>query len=101
VDTTFRYSHPHYFFIICIRAAITVIICYPQIGNESFLNAFKNNFVQFLIFWACFENIMQHKRHVETDKKKRVRGDDGCGLKIFMIINAHKKHPYISLSMIQ
>jgi hypothetical protein len=58
-----------------------VIIRYPQIDNWPILNAFKNNFDRFLVCWACFENIMQHKKYVEPIKKKR---DDGYDLKIFM-----------------
>jgi hypothetical protein len=66
-----------------------VVIRYSQIRNKPILNAFKNNFVRFLVFFACFENIMQHKKYTELGKKI----DDVYDLKIFMIINTHKKHP--------
>jgi len=35
---------------MCFHAFFTVIIRYPQIGNVSILNAFKNNFERFLVF---------------------------------------------------
>jgi hypothetical protein len=41
---------------------------------------------------------MQYQKYVEPRKKK---WDDGYNLKIFMVINVHKKHPYILLSIIQ
>jgi hypothetical protein len=49
---------------IRIHAIGAVIIRYSQIGNEPIpiLNTFKNNFNQFLVFWACFENIMQYRK---------------------------------------
>jgi hypothetical protein len=50
-----------------------IIIPYPRIGNGPILKAFQNIFDWFLIFWACFENIMQHRKYVESRKKK---GDD-------------------------
>jgi hypothetical protein len=54
---------------ICIRVIIAVIIRYPQIDNGLILNAFKNKFDWFLVFWICFENIMQYQKHVELRKK--------------------------------
>jgi hypothetical protein len=70
-----------------------LIIQYPKIGNEPILKAFKNNFDRILVFWAYFENIMQHKKYVKSRRKKM--GWYGYDLKIFIIISAHKKHPYI------
>jgi hypothetical protein len=70
------------------------MIHYQQIGNGSILNAFKNNFDRFLVYWACFENIMQHQKYIEPRKK----GDDGYDLNIFIVINVHKKHLYVFLS---
>jgi hypothetical protein len=43
-----------------------LIIQYPKI----ILKEFKNNFDRILVFWAYFENIMQHKKHVKSRKKK-------------------------------
>jgi hypothetical protein len=65
----FRYLHLHHFFTIRICAIVAVIIRYSQIGNERILNAFKNNFDRFAVFWACFENIIQHQKYVESRKK--------------------------------
>jgi hypothetical protein len=62
-----------------IRSVIAIIIRYPQRGNVHILNAFKNNFDQYLVFWICFENIVQHKKYVEQSKK---RMDDRYDLKI-------------------
>jgi hypothetical protein len=47
-----------------------LIIQYPKIGNEPILKAFKNNFDRILVFWAYFENIMQHKKYVKSRRKK-------------------------------
>jgi len=44
---------------------------HKKIGNELILNAFKNNFDRFLVFLACFENIMQQRKYVEPKKKKK------------------------------
>jgi hypothetical protein len=74
-----------------MSAVIVVIIRYPQIGNKPILNVLKNNFDQFLVFWVCRENIMQHQKYVEPRKKE----DDGYDLKIFMVINTHKKYYYV------
>jgi hypothetical protein len=73
------------------------IFHYLQTGNEPILDAFKNNFDMFLVFWDYFKNIMQHKKYVELRKKR----DDGYDFKIFIVINHHEKHPYVFLSMIQ
>jgi hypothetical protein len=45
-------------------------IRYPQTVNGHILKAFKNNFDQFLSFWVCFVNIIQHQKFVELRKKK-------------------------------
>jgi len=47
-----------------------VIIRYPLIGNGPILKAFKNNFDLFLVFLACFKNLIQHQKYVEPRKKK-------------------------------
>jgi hypothetical protein len=54
-----KFLHLHHFFTIRIRAAI---IQYLQIGNEHILNDFffLKKIDRFLVFWACFENIMQY-----------------------------------------
>jgi len=72
---------------------------HKKIGNELILNAFKNNFDRFLVFLACFENIMQQRKYVEPKKKKKRHY--GYDLKIALVINAHKKHFYVFLFMIQ
>jgi len=64
-----------------LRLFNAVNIRYPQIGNKPILDDFKNNFDRFLVFWACFENIMQHQKYVELRKKKK---DDWYDLKIFI-----------------
>jgi hypothetical protein len=53
-----------------MRLLSVIIIRYPQIGIGPTLNIFKNSFAQFLVFWACFENIMQHQKYVEPKKNK-------------------------------
>jgi hypothetical protein len=48
-----------------------VIIRYPQIGNdsnESLLNALKNSFDRFLVFYACFENMTQCQKYLESSQ---------------------------------
>jgi hypothetical protein len=68
INIIFRHSHLHYFFTIYIawlvRLLTAVIIRYPQIGNELILNAFKNNFDQFLVFRLILKIIMQHRKYV-------------------------------------
>jgi hypothetical protein len=46
-------------------------IRYLQTVNETILNAFKNNLINF-IFWVCFKNIMQYWKNVEPRKKMMV-----------------------------
>jgi len=48
-----------------------VIIRYPQIGNdsnESLLNALKNSFDRFLVFYACFDNMTQYQKYLESSQ---------------------------------
>jgi hypothetical protein len=79
-----------------------VTIHYPLIGNGPILNAFKNDFDRFLVFFACFENIIQHRKYVKSRRKrKKKKRNNGYDLKIFIIINAHKETPLCFLSMIQ
>jgi hypothetical protein len=54
---------------------VAIIKCcyYLQISNGPISNVFKNNFDRFLVFWACFENIMQHRKYVEKKKKRKER----------------------------
>jgi hypothetical protein len=64
----------YYFWIsilsVFVRLLSAIIIPYSRIGNGPILKAFQNIFDLFLIFWACFENIMQHRKYVESRKKK-------------------------------
>jgi hypothetical protein len=41
--------------------------------NEPILKTFKNNFDRFLVFWTCFENIMQYQKYVKSKKRRRGR----------------------------
>jgi hypothetical protein len=46
-----------------------IIIWNLQIGNCHILKAFKNNLDRFLVFWTCFEKMMQHQKYVGLVKK--------------------------------
>jgi hypothetical protein len=74
VNITFRYPHLHHFLLFAstrlLQLLSALIIQYPKIGNEPILKAFKNNFDRILVFWAYFENIMQHKKYVKSRRKK-------------------------------
>jgi hypothetical protein len=37
---------------------------------------------------------MQHRKYVEPKRKKNKKKNDGYDIKIFIVVNAHKKQAY-------